>query len=179
MTKVLTSKSTFTYTTPIASKTLDKASAIRLLQTHDQFLRCNPHFVKYEAATLPEAEAAEAKAAAPAPAAAAAPRAYDVCHHVPNPVYSADIVSREVYVDCADGVWVRTQSPMGIVMETHWSVREGAAADAAGPRLEFVQNGHYTCNKVLSALVRRQTDASVPEIHRSLIQAMEQTAAAA
>lgn len=123
------------------------------------------------------------------------PRVYDVSHHVPNPVYSADIVSREISIDCVDGIWVRTQSPMGIVMETHWCVRErgetttGALVDGDGeeekeddeaaPRLEFVQQGHFTCNKVLSAIVRRQTDAAVPEIHRSVIRAMEEMTAAA
>lgn len=51
-------------------------------------------------------------------------RVFEVTDHMPNPVWTSNVVSTEEFVDTAQGMWVRIRSPMGVVMETFWIIRE-------------------------------------------------------
>ncbi|KAH9908915.1 hypothetical protein F4778DRAFT_776083 [Xylariomycetidae sp. FL2044] len=92
---------------------------------------------------------------------------YDVVDIVPNPVWSSNVVSREEFVDTADGLWVRIRSPMGVVMETTWSVnvREGK-----GEELELVEQVKVSCSKLLLGIVKTQIEGNWKGIHGKIIE---------
>jgi hypothetical protein len=81
---------------------------------------------------------------------------------MPNPVWSSEIGSREEFVDLEDGMWTRIRSPMGVVMETRWSVTES----------ELVQDVMIFCNRMLMGIVRGQTEANFDGIHERMLKGM-------
>lgn len=107
-------------------------------------------------------------------------KVYEVHDHVPNPVWSSDVTSVEEFVDCADGVWVRVRSPLGIVLETTWFICEidpprnknGTAEEEEEATLELVQTCECRCNRLLASICKGQIDKGWREVHQKLIQGM-------
>lgn len=96
---------------------------------------------------------------------------YEVHDHVPNPVWSSDVTSIEEFVDCAEGIWVRVRSPLGVVLETTWFICEKRDKDGRD-NLELVQTLVCTCNQLLAALCKSQVDKGWHAVHEKLIQGM-------
>lgn len=102
---------------------------------------------------------------------------YEVQDHVPNPVYSSNVTSREEMVDFADGLWVRVRSPMAVVMETTWTVREKSGG-GEGEGLELVEEVYVSCNRMLMGIVKSSVEANWQKIHDKIVARMVGDAAA-
>ncbi|KAI2633717.1 hypothetical protein GGS26DRAFT_590470 [Hypomontagnella submonticulosa] len=170
------------------SRRTPPAAAVALLHDHDFFLRCDPHHVSHRALPreqVPDAYAdgAAAKRAYQLPAGleplgAPPVKVYEVVDHVPNPVWSSSVVSKEEFVDFADGLWVRIRSPLAIVMETRWTIRErssrgegegGEGEEGEEVGLELVEDVDISCSKLLMAIVRAQVDNNWKGIHAKIV----------
>ncbi|KAI0021001.1 hypothetical protein F4780DRAFT_778987 [Xylariomycetidae sp. FL0641] len=107
---------------------------------------------------------------------------YEVVDHLPNPVWSSRVVSREEFVDFADGLWVRIRSPMGVVMETTWAVRGRPGAQGGGEEeaaaLRLVEDVRIQCSRLVLGIVRGQVEANWQGIHHKLIARMVEVAKA-
>ncbi|KAI1106658.1 hypothetical protein F4804DRAFT_300100 [Jackrogersella minutella] len=164
-----TTKLSNTSTIPSGDK-ITKDAAVTLLHDHDFFLSCDPHYVSHRAlpgdaddAGRPASEVYQLPAGLEAVGSPAV-RLYEVVDHVPNPVWSSSVVSREKFVDLREGLWVRIRSPLAIVMETQWTIRE--ADDGA---LELVEDVEISCSKLLLGIVRGQVDANWKGIHAKIV----------
>lgn len=103
---------------------------------------------------------------------------YEVVDHVPNPAWSSSVVSNEEFVDFKDGLWVRIRSPLSVVMETRWTIRERKSAGDNGEGegegegeeggLELVEDVTISCSKLLLGIVKGQVDNNWREIHRKI-----------
>ncbi|KAK8140058.1 hypothetical protein PG984_000124 [Apiospora sp. TS-2023a] len=164
-----------------------KSAAIAALQDHDKFLHADPHLTTYKRldveepanpAVLADYDAYKVPKAITPVSGAREVKVYEVHDHVPNPVWSSDVTSVEEFVDCAEGVWVRVRSPLGIVLETTWFICE--KKDGNRSTLELVQTLVCTCNRLLAALCKSQVDKGWHAVHDKLIQGMveDRTAAA-
>ncbi|KAI1820222.1 hypothetical protein F4861DRAFT_76769 [Xylaria intraflava] len=164
-----------------------RADAVALLQDHKFFLLCDPHYSSHK--TLPQpkeleseptsVDAARKHFALPValdPAGASGPvvKVYEVVDHMPNPVWSSNVVSREEFVDHGEGIWVRIRSPMGVVMETLWSVRE-----RDGKGLELVEDVVINCSKLVMGIVKGQVENNWKGIHKQIIDKLVGDAGAA
>ncbi|KAI2636015.1 hypothetical protein GGS21DRAFT_514185 [Xylaria nigripes] len=160
--------------TPIPS-VVSKNDAVALLHDHEFFLLCDPHRSSHK--TLPQPlEATTSVAAAqkhfalpptlvPARTPGPVVKLYEVIDHVPNPVWSSKVVSREEFVDHDEGVWVRIRSPLGVVMDTLWSVRAGD--DGRG--LELVEDVVINCSRLVMGIVKGQVEGNWGAIHGKII----------
>ncbi|ORY66224.1 uncharacterized protein BCR38DRAFT_429626 [Pseudomassariella vexata] len=153
---------------------VSKATAIAILHDHDIFLNTDPHVVKYTSlAPAVATDVAKARAEYKIPAAVdpivGTPpvRVYEMLDHVPNPVWSSEVVSREELVNYGEGLWTRVKSPMGVVMETFWFARERKDGGC-----ELVQEVCVSCNRMLMGLVKSQVEENFQVIHDKLIEAM-------
>ncbi|KAI0974234.1 hypothetical protein F4678DRAFT_458200 [Xylaria arbuscula] len=180
--------------TPIPSR-VRKEDAVALLHDHEFFLLCDPHHASHK--TLPQPPETEKD-----PASVAAARKhfklpetlepltsttthvgpgpvvkiYEVVDLLPNPVWSSNVVSREEFVDHGEGTWCRIRSPMGVVMETTWSVRE--KRDAGGA-LELVEDIVINCSRLVMGIVKGQVENNWRGIHKQLIDKLVKDAGAA
>ncbi|KAK6948247.1 hypothetical protein Daesc_010011 [Daldinia eschscholtzii] len=174
---------------------VSRSAAVSLLHDHDFFLRCEPHYVSHR--TLPPTEASSSASASAAakseyqlprdlePVGEPPVKLYEVVDHVPNPVWSSSVVSNEEFVDFKDGLWVRIRSPLAVVMETRWTIRErkknkkektttsengkgeGEEGEEEG-ELELVEDVMISCSKLLMGIVKGQVDTNWREIHRRI-----------
>ncbi|KAI1465702.1 uncharacterized protein F4812DRAFT_461397 [Daldinia caldariorum] len=176
---------------------VSKAAAISLLHDHDFFFQCEPHYVSHRAlpssssssfpsSSSPNTTTISGGSATTAyqiprdvqPVGDPAVRVYEVVDHVPNPVWSSSVVSTEEFVDLADGLWVRIRSPLAVVMETRWTIRErredgkgrgGGEEEREGEgELELVEDVTISCSKLLMGIVKSQVDSNWREIHRRI-----------
>ncbi|KAI5867060.1 MED14-domain-containing protein [Durotheca rogersii] len=174
-------------TSPIAAEDDDggpsdvvirKEAAVALLHDHIFFLHCDPHYVSHrallpaaaeESGTTGEGEGAAAHQlpADVEPVGSPSVKLYEVVDHVPNPVWSSSVVSKEEFVDLADGLWVRIRSPMAITMETRWTIREGKGEGGGG--LELVEDVEITCTKLLLGIVKSQVENNWKGIHKRIV----------
>lgn len=168
----LEGKSQMTNVTPIApASDVRKPIVIGILQDHEFFLHCDPHYKEHKTlpqpSPVPDAAAAKELYKLPEgiePQGAPAVTLYEVVDEVPNPVWSSNVVSKEEFVNIPDGLWVRIHSPMGIVMETTWTVREKADGE-----LELVEDVIISCSKLLMTIVKGQVDGNWRGIHKKII----------
>ncbi|KAI0600305.1 hypothetical protein F4775DRAFT_79794 [Biscogniauxia sp. FL1348] len=178
----LSGTATLTHATPIPAA-VRKATAVARLHDHEFFLRCDPHYTSHRA--LPPSDAA---------AAGLPPdlelvengqgkgrvRVYEVVDHVPNPVWSSDVVSREELADLRTGLWVRLKSVLGVVMETSWVVVEGEedgdGDGEAGAGLRLVEVVRVSCSRVLMPLVKAQVEGGWKGIHEKIVKRMVEDA---
>ncbi|KAI3323525.1 hypothetical protein HD806DRAFT_90361 [Xylariaceae sp. AK1471] len=169
---------------PIPSS-VRKSDAVALLHDHEFFLLCDPHHASHK--TLPQPpetekdpsniDAARKHFKLPSSLTPADPhsdngsgpvvKVYEVVDHMPNPVWSSNVVSQEEFVDHGDGAWVRIRSPMGVVMETNWSVRE-KEGDADG-ELELVEDVEINCSRLVMGIVKGQVENNWKGIHKQII----------
>ncbi|KAK8087771.1 hypothetical protein PG997_002732 [Apiospora hydei] len=155
-----------------------KPAAIAALQDHDHFLRADPHLTTYQLLSPSTTN----PSSSPDYASYQDVKVYEVHDHVPNPVWSSDVTSLEEFVDCAEGIWVRVRSPLGIVLETTWFIcdKKDKKDGRDGLELELVQTLVCTCNRLLASLTKGQVEKGWQQVHEKLIQGMveDRTAAA-
>ncbi|KAI0401249.1 hypothetical protein F4802DRAFT_436436 [Xylaria palmicola] len=181
----LSSTSSSVNASPIPS-IVRKEDAVALLHDHEFFLLCDPHYASHK--TLPQPPEMEREPASVDAArkhfklpAAVEPvlstrthegpgpvvKIYEVVDHMPNPVWSSNVVSREEFVDRGEGTWVRIRSPLGVVMETTWSVRESEGGEGAG--LELVEDVLINCSRLVMGIVKGQVENNWKGIHDKII----------
>lgn len=66
-----------------------------------------------------------------------------------------------------DGLWYRAQSPMGVVNEGRWTVKQEQGGEGQEVVLEVVQE--VECSLVLRAVVKGRVESSIRQIHGSLV----------
>lgn len=176
---VLNTTATLRNATPIPLPASQRKGAVALLHDHDFYLHCDPHLTEYKATTPPTSSNPPTFASYKVPAAVAAlagenpeVKLYEVHDHVPNPVYSSNVKSNEEMVDFADGLWVRVRSPMGVMMETTWTVQEGKESG----ELELVEDVYVSCNRMLMGLVKSSVEANWQKIHEKIVARMVEDA---
>lgn len=171
---VLNTTANLNNTTAIPLPSSRRAAAIARLHDHDFYLNCDPHITGYSTVPAPTPEPSYASYKVPDTVTATEEtvKLYDVNDHVPNPVYSSNITSRQEIVDTADGLWVRIRSPMGVVMETTWTVREKQGEDA----LELVEEVKIACSRLLIGLVKSSIEDNWVKIHEKIVGSMVEDA---
>ena len=99
------------------------------------------------------------------------PKIYEVVdrvHALPAGLWDSDVVSTSEVVDLERGIFVRLRSPLSVVMETVWEVRE-----VEGVGLELVEESVISCSRLLAGIVKGQCEANWKGIHEKLIRIME------
>ncbi|KAI0452747.1 hypothetical protein F5B21DRAFT_323069 [Xylaria acuta] len=195
----LSSTSTSVNASPIPSS-VRKEDAVALLHDHEFFLLCDPHHSSHK--TLPQPPETEKEPASVDAArkyfklpetlepvigpAGPVVKVYEVVDDLPNPVWSSHVISREEFVDHDEGMWVRIRSPMGVVMETRWSVRETKKkkeeereeeereeeendGNESGGELELVEDVLINCSRLVMGIVKGQVENNWRGIHKKII----------
>ncbi|KAH7170769.1 hypothetical protein EDB81DRAFT_179331 [Dactylonectria macrodidyma] len=147
------------------------AKAVKLLHDHAFFLSCDPHMIKFEvlptpsdpAPTIPEER--EVEAIAPA-------KVYSVTdrvHTLPAGLWDSDVVSTCEYFNLENGLFVRLQSPLSVVMETVWLITE--AEDGS---CELFEDVVIKCSRFLIGIVKGTCESGWNDVHGKIIEKMKE-----
>lgn len=159
------------------------SKAISLLQAHEFVIRHNPHMVSYEPAATTTDPAPTLPAERPdLVATSAGPRCYSVIdkvHALPAGLWDSDIESTYEFIGIEGGVFVRIRSPLSVVMETAWTVREvdGGSQDGTTEsegeggetQYELVEDAVIKCSRLLMSIVWGTAESGWKGIHGSMI----------
>lgn len=152
------------------------SKGILLLQGHEFFIKCDPHMIKYEPSPLTDKDDTPSVPTDRGiePVSGSRPKCYVVTDRVqtlPAGLWDSDVVSRYEFVNIEKGVFVRIRSPLGIVMESVWEVREGEGE--AGDGLELVEDILITCSRFLIGTVKSTCESGWQGIHDKIIAYLE------
>ncbi|KAL2200074.1 hypothetical protein P885DRAFT_30020 [Corynascus similis CBS 632.67] len=111
----------------------------------------------------------------------AVPKCYrvtDVVHAIPAGIWDTSVVSTYEFTEIRDGLFVRIRSPMSVVMDTVWRVREveekGEEEGKDGARLlELVEEVTIRCSRLLVGIVKGQCENGWGGIHAKMIARLE------
>jgi hypothetical protein len=141
-----------------------------MLSDHIFFLHCDPHLSKYETVTpetppeVPEEMKAKARGTKPTEVY----NVTDIVHTIPAGIWDSNVVSTYELTDIADGLFVRIRSPLSIVMDTVWEIK-----DAEGGGLELVEKITIKCSRLLLGLVTSQCENGWAKIHEKMLGRLE------
>ncbi|KAB5551306.1 hypothetical protein GE09DRAFT_168713 [Coniochaeta sp. 2T2.1] len=166
MSSFFSTRTTFVHESPFPKGTTTDA-AIAMLHDHPYFFECNPHTAKFELLKP------ETKPDVPDPVKPLVVKetecyqATDIVHALPAGLWDSNVVSTYEFTDTGKGVFVRIRSPLNVVMETVWEVKE------EGDQLELVENVSFTCSRLLAPVVRSQCEGGWRKIHGKMISRFE------
>ena len=92
-------------------------------------------------------------------------------HALPAGLWDSDVVSTSQIVNLERGIFVRLRSPLSIVMETVWEVREVEGSEDGA--LEIVEESVIACSRFLAGIVKGQCETNWKGIHGKLIRIMK------
>ncbi|RYP28455.1 hypothetical protein DL767_007216 [Monosporascus sp. MG133] len=162
-----------------------REAAVALLQDHDFFLRCDPHYASHSIAAPHAAAGTAAKAKQhyrlPAeigePLGAPAVKCYEVVDVVENPFFASNVRSEIEIADFEHGIFVRIRSKGGVVFDTIWSVRrkeegkkeEKGEGEEGEDELELVQDATISAPMPILSVVRGQVEKNKGGLHKKII----------
>ncbi|KAJ6782490.1 hypothetical protein PWT90_05293 [Aphanocladium album] len=126
----------------------------------------NPHMAKYESIptptdpvpTIPESRGVTA---------ASEPDCYrvtDKVHTLPAGLWDSDVVSTYEFINVDNGVFVRIRSPMSVVMESLWLIKE-----TEDGTVEVVEEQVIIASRLLMSTVKSMSESGWKEIHASML----------
>ncbi|TDZ26250.1 hypothetical protein Cob_v001176 [Colletotrichum orbiculare MAFF 240422] len=160
---MFSSSVTLTHVTPVPSG-MSREDVVALLHDAEHHIKCDPN-MKSWAARTPQIPPTVPKDVEPV----ASTQCYTVTDSVPTllpkGIWDKDAVSDYDFTFTKDGSFVRTNSPLSVVLETRWCVR-----DSKDGGLELVEVVEIKCSKFLSGVVKGQCEAHWKDFHKSILE---------
>lgn len=98
----------------------------------------------------------------------------DIVHAIPAGIWDTKVESTYEFTDIQDGLFVRIRSPLSVVMDTVWEVREVPAQAGEVAGLELVENLTIQCSRLLVGIVKGQCENGWGKIHAKMIARLEE-----
>ncbi|KAF9873708.1 hypothetical protein CkaCkLH20_08818 [Colletotrichum karsti] len=158
-------ETTFTlkHTTPVPPR-MSREHVLSLLHDPEHHIKCDPN-MKTFIGTTPKVLSELPDDVTPL----APTVCYSVTDAVPTPVLSKvwerESDSHYQFTFTADGCFVHTDCPLGVVLETRWTVR-----DAKDGGLELEEVAEVKCSKLWASLVRGQLEKNWKDYHKAFLE---------
>lgn len=156
---VLNTSAQVLHSSPLPEKAAQK-QAIVMLQDHVHFLRCDPHMASFKPTTSEEAKPAPLPDRIKALGETSSYEVVDVLHTLPAGIWDSNVVSKYEFTNIELGVFVRIRSPLNVVMDTTWEIKEGKDG-----KLELVEDVSMSCSRLLIGIVKGQCESGWLKIH--------------
>ena len=169
-----------------------REAAVALLQDHEFFLRCDPHYQSHTIAP-PSAAAGTADKAKVhyrlppgiEPLGSPAVKCYLQIDNVENPFFSSNVQCQIEVADFDRGIFVRIRNTGGVVFDTIWSIRDSPKKEGDGKKekkegeeagedeedsgLELVQDATMSAPTPILAVVKAQVQKNKGGIHKKIV----------
>ncbi|KAM7205488.1 hypothetical protein V8F20_003072 [Naviculisporaceae sp. PSN 640] len=145
-----------------------REQAVAMLHDHIFLLQCDPHLESYKALNpiTPAAIPDTVRPLRPTKSYSVT----DIVHTIPAGLWDSKVVSTYEITDTADGLFVRILSPLSIVMDTIWAIRDAEDGDG----LELYENIEIRCSRLLVGVVKSQCEGGWQHIHGKMIGRLEE-----
>lgn len=94
----------------------------------------------------------------------------DKVHTLPAGLWDSNVVSTNEFVNIEKGVFVRLYSPLNVLLETAWTVRENANGG-----IELVEDVVIKASRLLVSTVKNMCSTNWPTIHGKLVDLMKES----
>jgi hypothetical protein len=137
-----------------------------MLQDQPFFFACNPHTVSFSLLPSPPPSTPSDPPLPPTISPLHPAKFYtatDVVHTLPAGLWDSKVVSTYEFTDLERGAFVRIRSPMGIVMDTVWTIQ------SEGEGLMLVEDITIRCSRLLMGVVKATCEAGWEGIHGKMV----------
>lgn len=154
-----------------------------MLHDHAFYLECDPHLVK--SSELDATKAASLKKTSKRPKGIEAVsetkyyEVHDLVHNLPGGMWDSNVVSSYEMTNTPEGVFVRIRSPMSVVMDTYWTIREMPAGEVAenGDKtpggLAIVEEITISAPRLVVGIVKGLCEGGWKQIHDKMLARFE------
>lgn len=133
---------------------VSKEQAVAMLHDTEFFISCDPCLDRYD---LLEKEMANPEL--PDRIKALGPtslyKIIDIVENVPKGIWGSSVESKYEFTQVEHGLFCRLRSPLSVVLEALWEVRDAEDGDG----LEIVEEAEITASKMLVGIVKSQSEA--------------------
>lgn len=136
-------------------------------------MQSDPHMVKYEPIPRPSKVVSPTIPADRGLVAVGEPLYYtvtDKVHTLPAGLWDSNVESTNEFVKLDKGMFVRLYSPLNVVMETVWTVRE---TESGG--LELVEDVLVKASRLLVGTVKNMCSTNWTTFHGKMVELMKQS----
>ncbi|EHK15755.1 uncharacterized protein TRIVIDRAFT_64362 [Trichoderma virens Gv29-8] len=148
------------------------AKALEVIQNHNLHMQCDPHMVKYESIPRPSKVETPTIPANSGLVAVGEPEYYcvtDKVHTLPAGLWDSNVESTNEFVNLEKGVFVRLYSPLNVVMETVWTVRENGNGG-----IELVEDVLIKASRLLVGTVKNMCSTNWTTFHGKIVNLMKE-----
>ncbi|KAL2212665.1 hypothetical protein CC79DRAFT_1329958 [Sarocladium strictum] len=147
------------------------SKGVDLLQGYEFFIQCDPHMVKFEELTeIPDPQPTIPPARGPT--ATSSPKCFRVTDKVstlPAGLWDSDVVSTYEFINVEKGVFVRIRSPLNVMMETVWEVKEGPEGG-----LVLSEDILIKCPRLLVPVIKSTCESGWKGIHEKMVNKLKE-----
>ncbi|KAJ4394209.1 hypothetical protein N0V93_003426 [Gnomoniopsis smithogilvyi] len=141
-----------------------KEQGIAMLHDTEFFINCDPCLEKYELIEKEMADPAlpdRIKALGPT----SAYKVTDIVENIPKGIWGSSVESKYEFTDVERGLFCRLRSPLSVVLEALWEVRDAEDGDG----LELVEEAEITASKMLVGIVKGQSESGAAKIQAKML----------
>ncbi|KAL7950715.1 hypothetical protein V8C42DRAFT_307306 [Trichoderma barbatum] len=149
------------------------AKALEIIQNHKLHMQCDPHMVKFESIPRPSKVESPTIPVNRGLVAVGEPAYYSVTdkvHTLPAGLWDSNVESTNEFVNLEKGVFVRLYSPMNVVMETVWTVRENENG-----AIELVEDVLIKASRLLVGTVKSMCSTNWTTFHGKIVNLMKES----
>jgi len=149
------------------------AKGVAILHKHVSLIECNPHMIRYEAINTPTKPEPQLPSHGALITGIAPPKCYQVTdkiHALPAGLWDSDVVSTYEFINLDKGIFVRTRSPLNIIMENVWTIQE--KSDGSGHELK--EDVVIQCSRLLVGVIRKTFESTWGDLHARLLERIQQ-----
>ncbi|KUI65182.1 hypothetical protein VM1G_00602 [Cytospora mali] len=140
---------------------VSRKQGISMLQEHGFFLQCNPHMESFE--VIGEVSDPSLPASIKALGSTTSYKVIDNVGTLPKGIWGSTVESTYEFTNIESGLFTRIKSPLNIVMDTAWEIREDDGV------LELVEDATIKCSKLLIGIVKSLNEGGWPKIHAKML----------
>ncbi|KAH6606478.1 hypothetical protein Trco_005631 [Trichoderma cornu-damae] len=148
------------------------AKALKIIRNHSLHMQCDPHMVKFESIGRPPKVESPTIPADSGLVAVGEPEYYavtDKVHTLPAGLWDSNVVSTNEFVNLEKGVFVRLYSPLNVVMETVWTVKENGNGG-----IDLVEDVLIKASRLLVGTVKNMCNTNWRTFHGKIVDLMKE-----
>ncbi|KAH7317259.1 hypothetical protein BKA65DRAFT_466228 [Rhexocercosporidium sp. MPI-PUGE-AT-0058] len=167
---MLNSTTKFTRTASLPSS-CTRSTAMALLQNYEFMINCDSNLSSYKPVTNPaNPPTIPSHLKSKTTSSTKTYAIYDKVENIPGGIWKSDVECIVEYTDLETGLFMKGKSPLSIVIETEWNVKENAGGNGG---LELVYESLVSCSKLIIGIIKGTLEKNLVEMMEKVVAELE------